>query len=156
MSEFAPALNGHIPELHDYISQVPGAWKQTVQGIKNVREYGIRTITNTVVTKPNYRFLKNIAEILVKLGAGKYQLAFCHADGRAGDNFESIVPYVSLAAPHIHRGLDVGIDAGILVMAEAMPFCHMIGYEKFVSEFYIPPSAVYEAGRKTDEWEKGG
>lgn len=154
MNEFAPALNGHIPELHDYMSQVPGAWKQTVQGIKNVKEYGVRIITNTVVTKPNYRFLRNIADVLVKLGVSQYQLAFCHAAGRAWEDFESIVPYMSLAAPHIHRGLDVGINAGIPVMAEAMPFCHMMGYEQQVSELVIPPSAVYETGFKIDEWEK--
>ncbi len=155
MNEFSPALNGHIPELHDYLSRVPGAWKQTVQGIRNVREYGdVSIISNTVVTKPNYRFVKNISELLVHLGVNQYQLAFVHPVGSAWINFDSIVPFISLAAPYIHRGLQVGMDAGLKVMAEAMPFCLMKGYEKQVSELYIPPADVYETEFKIKNWEE--
>ncbi len=154
MNEFSPALNGHIPALHDYLSSVPGAWKQTTAGIRNVREYPVRIITNTVVSKPNYRFLDRIAELLVRLGVDQFQLAFAHPAGRAWENFDSIVPHISLAAPHIHRGLQVGIDSGVKVMAEAMPFCLMKGYENYVSELYIPPSDVYEKGFRVKEWEK--
>jgi molybdenum cofactor biosynthesis enzyme MoaA len=154
MTEFSPALNGHVPELHDFLSSVPGSWKQTVQGIKNVREYDVNIVTNTVVSKPNYRFMKRIAALLVKLGVDQYQLAFVHPAGRSWTNFDSIVPYVSLAAPYIHRGLQVGIDAGLKVMAEAMPFCHMKGYEACVSELHMPPADVYETDFRVEKWEE--
>jgi MoaA/NifB/PqqE/SkfB family radical SAM enzyme len=154
MTELASALNGHIPELHDYISRVPGAWKQTVQGIKNVREYGIPVLSNTVVTRPNYRFLKEIAELLLGLGVVQYQLAFVHPAGRAWTDFDQLVPNITLAAPYIHRGLDPGIERGVRVMSEAMPFCHMKGYEQYVAELIIPPSDVYETELKIVEWEK--
>lgn len=154
MTNFAPALNGHIPELHDYLSHVPGAWKQTVQGLRNVSQYGgVRITTNTVVSKPNYRFLDKITSLLVALGADQYQLAFAHPAGSSRENFDSIVPFISLAAPHIHRGLQVGLDAGIKVMAEATPLCHMEGYEKCASEIYIPPTDVYEQGCNIKNWE---
>ena len=45
--------------------------------------------------------------------------------GNSEKNFDSIVPRVSLAAPYIHKGLDPGIAAGLLVMVEAVPFCLM-------------------------------
>ncbi|MBR9680249.1 MAG: radical SAM protein [Candidatus Altiarchaeota archaeon] len=155
VNEFAPALNGHVPELHDFLLRSPGAFKQTVQGIKNVRNLSdIPILTNTVVTKPNYRYLNQITSLLVKLKVNQYQLAFVHPAGRSWTNFDSIVPYVSLAAPHIHKGLQVGIDNGLKVMAEAMPYCHMSGYEIYVSELQIPPSDVYESGVKVREWEK--
>jgi len=155
MTEFSPALNGHIPALHDYLAQVPGAWRQTVRGIMNVRECsGIKIISNTVITKPNYRFADRIARLLVSLGVDQFQLAFVHPCGSAWTNFDAIVPFISLATPHIHKGLQVGLDAGLHVMAEAMPYCHMQGYEDQVSELYIPPSDVYEAGTKIKDWEK--
>ena len=144
-NEFSPALNGHIPELHDFLSSSPGAFKQTVQGIKNLRELGQRIITNTVVSKPNYRYLPEIATLFVKLGVDQFQFAFVHAGGNAWKNFDSIVPRVSLAAPYIHKGLQIGIDAGIKVMAEAMPYCIMKGYEKYVSELYIPETEIMDA-----------
>lgn len=144
MTQLSPALNGHTGEVHDYISRVPGSWKQTVSGILNVSEYDVIIASNSVVSKPNYRFLVNLAEVLVKLGVSQYQLAFQHPAGRSYGNFDSIVPYMSLSAPFIHKGLDVGIDVGIQVMAEALPYCHMDGYERQVGELFSPSGTVYD------------
>ena len=154
MNEFSPALNGHIPALHDFLSQVPGAWKQTVAGIKNVREYEIPIISNTVISRPNYRFARNISQLLVSLGVDQYQLAFVHPVGSAWTNFWGVVPRMSLAAPYVHRGLQVGLDAGLKVMAEAMPFCMMKGYELQVSELYIPSTTVYEKRGNVESFEE--
>jgi len=155
MNEFSPAVNGHIPEVHDFLASVNGAWEQTVQAIKNVREYGdVVILTNTVVTKPNYRWLKEIAELLVDLGVDQYQLAFVHSAGNAWYNFDFIVPYMELAAPKIKEGLQVGIDVGIRVMAEAMPFCLMENYESYVAELYMPPTEIKDAWWTVEDFKK--
>lgn len=142
MTEFAPAIHGHIAELHDYLTRSPESFKQTCQAIKNVKEHGLYIVTNTVVVKPNYRYLPKIAQLLVDLGVNQFQFAFVHAMGNAEINFDKMVPWVSLAAPYIHKGLQVGIDNGLKVMAEAMPYCVMKGYEKYVSELYIPETEI--------------
>lgn len=143
-TEFSPALHGHIPELHDFLTRGKGSFLQAVQGIKNLKELRQNVITNTVVTKPNYRCLPDIARLLVKLEVSQFQLAFVHPVGNAYDNYDSIVPVMSLAAPYIRKGLQTGIDAGIKVMAEAMPYCMMQGYENCISEKYIPHTEVRE------------
>ena len=51
-----------------------------------------------------------------------------------------------MAAPFIKKGLQVGIDAGVRVMAEAMPYCQMNGYERYVSERFIPKTEIRDAG----------
>ena len=146
MNEFSPALHGHTAGLHDYLTSSPGSFEQTVQAIKNIAAHdSIRIISNTVVTKPNYRYLPDIARLLVSLGVDQYQLAFVHAVGNARKNFDEMVPRVSEAAPFIHEALQAGIDAGLIVMAEAMPFCTMQGYERYVSELYIPPTEIRDA-----------
>jgi len=38
--------------------------------------------------------------------------------------------------------LQIGIDAGKKVMAEAVPYCMMKGYEKYISENYIPETEI--------------
>ncbi|MFH0875087.1 MAG: radical SAM protein [archaeon] len=142
MTEFGPAIHGHIAELHDYLTRAHGSFKQTYEGIKNVRKFDVIIVTNTVVVKPNYRYLPLIAEMLVKLGVNQYQFAFVHAMGNADKNFDKMIPWISMAAPFIHKGLQIGIDAGVTVMAEAMPYCQMKGYEKYVSERYIPDTEI--------------
>lgn len=153
-NEFSPALNGHIPELHDFLASSKGAFKQVVQGIKNLKKLNQRIVTNTVISKPNYRYLPEISKLFVELGVDQFQFAFVHAGGNAMKNFDMIVPRVSLAAPYIHKALQIGIDAGKVVMAEAMPYCVMKGYEKHVSELYIPSTQVMDGRDKIDDFEK--
>jgi len=141
-NEFSPALHGHIPELHDYLTRAKGSFYQAVQAIKNLRELNQTILTNTVVVKPNYRYLPKIADLLVKLNVDQFQFAFVHPIGNAYKNYDSIVPVMSLAMPYIHKGLQIGIDAGIRVMAEAMPYCMMKGYENYASERVIPSTEI--------------
>jgi len=144
-NEFSPALHGHVAALHDYLVSVPGAWSQTVQGIKNLKALGQFVITNSVVTKSNYRHLQDLARLLVALGVDQFQFAFVHPTGTAGKEFFSVVPRMAMAAPYIAAGLDVGLRAGRRVTTEAVPYCIIPGYEACVVEKYIPRTAVYDA-----------
>jgi MoaA/NifB/PqqE/SkfB family radical SAM enzyme len=153
-TEFSPALHGHIPELHDFLTGNKGSFNQTVQGIKNLKELGQMVITNTVVVKPNYRFLPQLAKLLVKLKVNQFQFAFVHPVGNAMKNYNSIVPVMGLASPYIYKGLQIGIDAGVKVMAEAMPYCMMQGYEEYVSEKFIPEMEVREFDYVIEDYKK--
>ena len=143
-TEFSPALHGHNAKLHEFLTRSKGSFNQTVQGIKNLRELGQVIITNTVVVKPNYRYLPEIARLLVNLKVDQFQFAFVHPIGNAYRYFNDIVPEISKAAPYIKKGLQIGIDAGISVMAEAMPYCLMQGYEDYVSEQFIPETEIID------------
>ena len=141
-TEFSPSIHGYCSEQHDFLTRADGSFNQTVKGIKNLKFLGQYVLTNTVVVKPNYRNLPDIARLLVKLGVDQFQLAFVHPMGNAWKNFDSMVPLISLAAPYIHKGLQIGINAGKQVMAEAMPYCQMEGYEKYVAEKVIPETEI--------------
>jgi len=141
-NEFGPALHGHTEELHDYLTRAKGSFKQTVQAIKNLKELGQLVVMNTVVVKPNYEYLPEIAKFLVGLKVDQFQFAFVHAVGNAWDNYDEMIPDVSLAAPYIKKGLQIGLDNHVKVMAEAMPFCMMENYERYCSEFYIPKTEI--------------
>ncbi len=62
--------------------------------------------------------------------------------GNAWKNFDNIVPYISLASPYIQKALQIGIDAGKVVMAEAMPYCLMQDYGDYIAEKIIPETEV--------------
>jgi pyruvate-formate lyase-activating enzyme len=149
-NEFSPALHGHIPELHDYLTNSKGSFQQTVQGIKNLKKLGQKVVTNTVVTKSNYRHLPEIAQLLINLGVDQYQFAFVHPLGSAFKNFESIIPRMTLIEPFVKKGLDVGIEKNKIVMTEAIPYCFMQGYENYVAERIIPETKIFDY-QKVDE-----
>lgn len=156
LTEVSPALHGHKKEIHDYLTRAPGSFEQTIKGILNAREYGLRIVTNSVITKPNFRYLENLANLLIRLDVYSYQLAFVHAAGNAWYLFEQIVPRISLVANYLHKGLELGEQVGIISMAEAMPLCYMQGYERFVSELYYIPqdTEVWDAAWKIENYKK--
>ncbi len=144
-NEFSPALHGHVPALHDFLTSAPGSFSQTVAGVRNLKELGQVVLTNTVITKPNYRHLPEIAGLLVSLGVDQMQFAFVHPVGTAGERFDSIVPRMELAAPYGKAALRLALDAGRRAFTEAIPYCILDGFEECVVEKHIPRTAIYDA-----------
>lgn len=153
-NDFGLALLGHNPKLHDYIVRAKGSFSQTTRGIKNLKSLGVRVSTNTVISNMNYRYLPQIAQVLVGLDVDQYQFAFPHPLGRARDNFAQVVPRMKQVMPYVLRGLDVGIASGKRVMTEAIPYCLMPGYEKYIGENFIPSTDIYDADYTVYGYEK--
>ncbi|RME29182.1 MAG: radical SAM protein [Deltaproteobacteria bacterium] len=152
VTEVSPALHGHCAQLHDYLTRAEGSFEQTVRGIRNLKELGIKVVTNTVITRSNFRHLEQIAKVLVRLDVDQYQFAFVHPVGSAAKNFASIVPRFELLKKYLHRGLEEGIRAGRIVMTEAVPFCFMQGFEQYVGERVMPQTKVVDAEGTIEEY----
>jgi len=124
---------------------VEGSFRQTVQAIRNLKELRQRVITNSVITRSNFRHLPELASLLVRLGVDQLQFAFVHALGTAAQNFARIVPRMTLVEPYVKRGLQVGTRAGRIALTEAIPFCFMTGFEEHVAERFIPRTKIFDA-----------
>ena len=153
-TEFSPSLHGSTPRIHDFLTGAKGAFLQTVTGIRNLKRLGQRVVTNSVVTKANYRDLPALARLLVSLGVDQYQLAFMHITGRAGQNKEWLVARKAVIEPYVKRALDVGLRAGRRVMTEAIPYCLMKGYEAYVAETVIPGTMIFDAETVIEDYTK--
>ncbi len=151
-TEFSPALHGHKAELHDYLTRAPGSFDQTSKGIRVVKSLGMTVITNSVITRSNFRHLPELAALLVRLGVDQYQFAFVHPVGSAMTHFGAMVPRMSMIEPYVKRGLRVGLAAGRRVMTEAIPYCLMRGYERYVAEQYIPRTKIFDADFVLDDY----
>lgn len=151
-NEFSPALHGPNPKIHDFLTSSPGSFSQTTQGIKNLKELGQKILTNTVITTKNYKHLPQLARLLVNLGVDQFQFAFPHIAGRAWENRNWLIPKKTQVISYVKKGLDIGIKAGKMVMTEAIPYCLMPGYEKYLAEEIIPQTKVYDADRTIEEY----
>ncbi|MDD5145923.1 MAG: radical SAM protein [Candidatus Pacebacteria bacterium] len=145
VTEFSPALHGHNAKIHDFLTGSAGSFEQTLEGIKNLKELSQIVLTNTVVTSKNYKFLPQIARLLVGLGVDQFQFAFVHLGGQAWKNRKWICPKKKDVMPYVKKGLDVGIKAKKIVMTEAIPYCLMGGYENYIAEKIIPDTTVYDS-----------
>ncbi len=56
------SIEGADAETHDFIVGVPGAFEQTVEGIKNLRKTDIYTHCNTTICRPNVENLEELVD----------------------------------------------------------------------------------------------
>jgi MoaA/NifB/PqqE/SkfB family radical SAM enzyme len=64
LDEAFVSVYGPNPRIHESLTRATHSFYETIQGIKNLNELGVRIITNTVITRLNYRFLPEIVEML--------------------------------------------------------------------------------------------
>ncbi len=151
-NEFSPGIHGPTPEIHDWLTQAPGAFKQAIRGVQNMKKLGVPVVVNSVLVRPNYRHLPQTARLMVALGVAQFQFAFVHALGTAAEQFQAMVPRKSLCEPYVKRGIDIGIHGGVNVMTEAIPYCFMEGYEQFVAERIIPRTRIIDAAVVVEDY----
>ncbi|MEF3280837.1 MAG: radical SAM protein [Elusimicrobiota bacterium] len=144
-TEISPALHGPNPEIHDKLTNSKGSFNQTVMGIINARKLGLYVLTNTVINSVNYKYLPQIAKLLIYLNVNQFQLAFIHIIGTAWENRKWIVPKKSDVIPYVKKALDEGRKARVKCYTEAIPYCFMKGYEECVAEKIIPDGPVVDA-----------
>ncbi|MFH1234302.1 MAG: radical SAM protein [Candidatus Diapherotrites archaeon] len=131
------SINGPNAEIHDYLSGVQGAFGQAIQGMKNVRSLPgkVYICTNTTITKPNIKFLPEIAELSASLGANAMEFIFPHPKGNAWTNFEEMVPMLEELIGVAPKTIEVGKKHGILhCWFRYVPLCYLYGCWDFVSE----------------------
>jgi MoaA/NifB/PqqE/SkfB family radical SAM enzyme len=130
------SIHGYNAKLHDFLTRSKGSFQQMMQGIKNVKALGLKRLgTNTTIVKQNYRYLKKIGQLILKLGFRNSEFIFVDPTyGAAYDNFFKFVPKISQAAPCIRQCLDLGKDKVSHWTIRYVPLCHFTGYENQISE----------------------
>ncbi|MBI4051187.1 MAG: radical SAM protein [Elusimicrobia bacterium] len=149
-TEFSPSLHGSSPQMHDFLTQVPGSFLQTMAGIRNLKQLGQQVLTNTVITQHNYHDLPDIARLLTGLQIDQMQFAFVHILGEAEKNSFWLIPSKSLLQPYLLKALAQGRKAGVRVMTEAIPPCLLPGFEDCAAEWIMPSTLVYDAEATID------
>jgi len=144
-TQFGPSLHGHNAKIHDSLTAAKGSFEQTTRGIKNLKKLNQFVLTNSVITSSNYKFLPELAKVLVDLGVDQFQFAFVHILGSAKENEKWLVPKKSEIMPYLKKGLEIGLKAGKRVTAEAVPFCFLRGYEQCVAEDIMPKTSIYDS-----------
>lgn len=61
-------VESHVEVVHDRMVRKNGAWKQTIQGLKNVLETRLYVMTNTTMLQENYQTIPETIDFLSDLG----------------------------------------------------------------------------------------
>ncbi len=61
-------LESHDEAIHDRMVAAPGAWQETVQGVRNAVAAGLYTTTNTTLTRENVAAIEETVAFIASLG----------------------------------------------------------------------------------------
>lgn len=130
------ALHGPTAEVHDAVTLRPGSFAETVQGLRHLVARKQAVSAKIVLSKTNFAALPETVAFLADLGVPHVSIAFPHALGRARKLWDEVVPRYAEVAPFVRRALDVVRERGLTADAETFLYCHMEGYEAFVTEIH--------------------
>jgi len=130
MTHALVSIYGPTPRTHHAITRTPGSFEQTVKGIEELRKYPqVTLMTNSVITKKNYRYLPQLVEMLAGLGVQNVNLSFVQIIGAAAKYQRALVPRITDVLPHLRQAVDLGVGLGLRVGIGGLPYCVLKGYE---------------------------
>ena len=124
------SVHGPDARVHDALTRAAGSFSQLKKGLKNLKALGFKKINgNTTVVKQNMAALPRLAEFYIRNGVRNVEYIFVDPNyGGARNNFRSLVPRISKAAPFMRRALAAGLRAGMdQWKARYVPLCHFTG-----------------------------
>lgn len=123
--KFCIALYGHNQKLHDAITRTPGSFEQTIKGIKNLLERNLYVELRVIVNKINYRYLKNIANFVIKnlKDVGRVVFINMKYTGNAYINRKAIFVRYKDVVPYAEKAADILLKNNIEVKLFHFPLC---------------------------------
>lgn len=124
---FTISIHGYSPQQHEFLTESKGSFKQTINGLHTLKNYGATIFTNTVITKTNYEDIPNILIMLRKLGINNNLFSFIHPLGNGFKNFNLVVPKKKEVAPYILKAFAINEELSGTIFIEAIPPCMLEG-----------------------------
>jgi len=70
------SLHGHTAALHERLTGRKKSFQEALDGIGNLKKAGYRLSVNTVITRHNYKHLREIQRLINRCGADVFKLSF--------------------------------------------------------------------------------
>lgn len=131
---FVISLHGADSHVQDCLTQTPGGFAETIEGIRNAKKAGLRVQVNTVVTRMNMGQLGNICRLCVELGVDQINISNLHPVGSGYFALDMQAPTVRETRTHLLPVLDELVPQGHTITLEGYPLCVIAPYQHLAVE----------------------
>jgi len=133
VNEFFISIHG-LEETHDEVAQVPGAFLETLEGIRNLEDFDVNVITNTVLTRANLQDILELFALLLKEKVSEIHLWNYFPMERV-DSKDLVVSMKDFAAL-LPALLPLGEEARKALVFKSFPSCLSRGEPGFFDGFF--------------------
>jgi len=128
------SLQGWDDNSHDSFVNVKGSFKRMMTAIENAADLGLKIRTNTVVHKKNYRDLGKICKLIVPFNPVQVNFIAVNDWQCAGKLFGNFACSYAEMSPCLKESCDFLSSYLENINVRYIPFCMMLGYEKYVCD----------------------
>jgi len=147
VNEFYVSIYGSNSRIHDSITGMKGSFKETHNALFNLNKLGVRIITNTVVTKYNYKQLPKIVELISQFNNIK-EIEFWNYWPMAKEDCHDIIPPIKKVIAKLSQACGIANKSYIFVCLKYFPECLLKKYSKYIDN-HQPDTIIDES-----YWEK--
>jgi His-Xaa-Ser system radical SAM maturase HxsC len=121
----AVALYDSNSDVHEKITRSRGSFEQTIKGIKNLLDFGIRTEIRVIINKLNYMDMENVARLIVDNFPNIDRFIFVNmkVTGNAYKNRDRVMVKISDVVPFAEKAAKILIANGIETRLYHFPLC---------------------------------
>lgn len=117
------SLAGPRRAIHEYHSQAPGSFSQSMAGAVKARLAGLRLGVTFVITRSNFRHMTEMVDFVTRLGVQAVHFAIVRPRGAALLCFGRIVPRFELLAAHLRDALVLARSRHLPIYVSGLPHC---------------------------------
>ena len=148
LDEVTVSIHGHTAELHDHLVGIPGAFAQSLRGIRNLRRAGRVVSIDVVVTRPNVRHLEELMQLFLAQGIGEFDLLHLVPFGRAfAEHREELFYDPAEERPRLAAALRLAAIPGVHLWTNRWPAPLLEGAEHLIQD----PHKILDEVRGTRE-----
>ena len=127
VSFFEVSIYGSEPDIHDKIAQAPGAFDQTVAGIRSLKAENLPFLINIPVLAANSQHLESTVRLLADIGASRVQFALSRPVWLGDQERLDVAPTVRISrvASHLRTALRTARSLGLEARTEGVVLCHL-------------------------------
>jgi len=134
LQEATFSMHGHTPELHDRLVGVPGAFSQSLAGMRNLLGRCVVNV-DVVLNRVNIPHLADILEFYLSLGIREFDLLHMVPFGRAWNEHRDELFYdPAEMAPHLKKAFALRRRKGVVLWTNRLPAAFLEGMEDLIQD----------------------
>jgi organic radical activating enzyme len=128
LTELTIPIHSSDSSVFDAITRVPGSFRETIQGLKNLRKFGVRISSQTVINQLNYKTLPATFDMIQEILPGT-GMTLTFPDAVSAANSTQVVPRLRDVRPYLQPVLR---KYAYLMHTHYLPKCYLHPFHSIV------------------------
>ena len=136
LREATLSMHGHTPELFERLVGIPGAYAQSLAGLKNLLRMGAVVSVDIVLNRLNLPHLKEILQFYIGLGVYEFDLLHLVPFGLGFDRHrDELFEDPAVVARELSRALELVDEVpGLFLWTNRLPIALLEGHEELFQD----------------------